>query len=73
MKIHKQSVILKSDKGYIEVVSFFETTSKTFGADIYYCNLYVETIDDLNKEPSYENLIIAGSHFMKINNYNPIS
>ena len=69
MKLHKQSVLLETETGYLDVVSYYDSGTNTFGADIYYCNMFVETINSMTKEPSYENLVSLGYSFIKINNY----
>lgn len=64
MKVHKQSVLIEAHMGYLEVISFFDTTTKTYGADIYFEDKLSETITSMIKEPMREHLLSLGYHFI---------
>ena len=64
MKVHKQSVLIEANIGYLEVVSFYETELKTYGADIYYEEKLTESITAMNNEPLREHLLAIGYHFI---------
>lgn len=64
MKVHKQSVMIEAHMGYIEVISFFETETKSYGADIYYEDKLTETVSSIKNEPLREHLLSLGYHFI---------
>jgi hypothetical protein len=64
MKVHKQSILIEAHMGYLEVISFFDTITKTYGADIYYEDQLSETIISMNQEPMREHLLSLGYHFI---------
>jgi hypothetical protein len=47
-------MLIETGQGYVEVVSFYDTASDHYGADIYYHNNYSDSITLLIVEPQYE-------------------
>lgn len=64
MKIHKQCALVEATDGYVDVVSYYDTVTCTFGADIYYQNQFAENINLMKNEPHYDHLIALGYNFL---------
>lgn len=67
MKVHKQIVLIDEPDGYIEVISFYDTKTKTYGVDIYYEERLAETHNTMDKEPLRDFLLSMGYHFIITN------
>lgn len=64
MKIHKQIVLIEEENSYLEVISFYDTKSKKFGADIYHEAHLAETHGTMEKEPIRDYLLSLGYSFI---------
>ena len=64
MKVHKQSVLIEAQDGFLEVISYFDTTTKTYGADIFYEDKFAESINSMANEPQREHLLSIGYNYL---------
>jgi len=66
MKLHKQSVSIDAYNGLLEVVSFYDTKSKTFGTDIFFEDKLLATHQEMKNEPLREHLLSLGYHYVMV-------
>jgi hypothetical protein len=64
MKVHKQVVMIEVYQGYLEIISFYDTSTKTFGVDIFHEERLAETINAMSSEPMREHMLSLGYNFI---------
>lgn len=63
MKIYKQAVLIQKDDGYLEVISYYDLHSQTFGIEVFSENKLLETIHPLQQEPERDKMRSIGTNF----------
>lgn len=51
MKEFREAVLIQKPQGILELISFFDTLSKTYGINVYFKNKLIEIIQPLSSEP----------------------
>lgn len=66
MKLHKQAVSIDAYNGLLEVVSFYDSKSKSFGADIFFEEKLLATHREMKNEPLREHLLSLGYYYVMV-------
>lgn len=66
MKMHKQTISIDAYNGQLEVVSFYDTQTKTYGADIFFEDKLLASHDNMKNEPLRDHLLSLGYHYALI-------
>ena len=63
MKIYKQAVLIQRDEGYLEIISYYDLPSQTFGIEVFSGDKLLETIYPLQEEPARDKMRSIGNDF----------
>ena len=70
MKIYKQAILIPKDQDFIEILSFYNKSSKKYGIEAYNGNKLIETVYPLDEEPLKDQMRLIGTRILMNENKN---